>query len=355
MDVHAYTRLCWPLECWPEADRAAWRLHCTPGDPFEDVRPGAALRADTLIALIKSYGRWLAFLASRGWLDPDEPPLARVTRERLRAYFRFLRRAGNADHTIIGRFGHLAMALAVIVPGAEVSWIRRPDGVSVYSLLPKRRRPLVVPDGQVIAGWGFAMMEDALTRLERGRSDPNALTAYRDGLLIAFFALCGRRLRSVSLLRPGQELRQVGECFRIELSGEQTKTGRRDVFGLPPEFTPWMRRYLEVIRPALLAGRQEEAFWIGRLGGPLTAQGIQTRIQRLSCKRFGIAFGPHRIRHSVVTTVALRLGETAAFGAAVVGNTPAVAEGYNHAGQYQAALRYAALSHKRRRQAGRGR
>ena len=110
-----------------------------------------------------------------------------------------------------------------------------------------------------------------------------------------------------------------------------------------------------VIRPALLAGRQEEAFWIGRLGGPLTAQGIQTRIQRLSCKRFGIAFGPHRIRHSVVTTVALRLGETAAFGAAVVGNTPAVAEGYNHAGQYQAALRYAALSHKRRRQAGRGR
>ena len=347
MDVHAYTRLCWPLEWWPEADRAAWLLHCTPGDPFEDVHPGVRLRAASLATLIKGYGRWLSFLHSRGWLDPDEPPLARVTRERLRAYFRTLRQAGNADHTVIGRFRHLAMALSVIVPGADVSWIQRPDGTSVHSLLPKTRRHLVVPDGQVILDWGVTMMEQARVRLEQGR-DPNALTAYRDGLLIAFFALCGRRLRSVSLLRPGQELCQVGDCFRVELSGEQTKNGKADRFALPPEFTLWMRRYLDVIRPALLDGQRQEALWIGRLGTPLTTHGIQTRIQRLSRQRFGISFGPHRIRHSVVTTVALRLGETAAFGAAVVGNTPAVAEGYNHAGQYQAALRYAALSRQRR-------
>ncbi|ATR19460.1 Hypothetical protein RMHFA_04724 (plasmid) [Roseomonas mucosa] len=349
MDVHAHTRLCWPLERWPEADRAAWRLHCTPGDPFGDVRPGARLRRASLATLIKGYGRWLSFLHSRGWLDPDEPPLARVTQERLRAYFRTLRRAGNADHTVIGRFGQLAMALAVIVPGAEVSWIRKPDGTSVHALLPKHTRQLVVPDGQVILDWGVTMMEQARVLLEQGRD--KALTAYRDGLLIVLFALCGRRLRSVSLLRPGHELRQVGDCFRVELSGEQTKNGKADRFGLPPEFTPWMRRYLDVIRPALLDGQRHEALWISAQGGPLTTHGIQTRIQRLSLKRFGISFGPHRIRHSVVTTVALRLGETSAFGAAVVGNTPAVAEGYNHAGQCQAALRYAALIHKRRRAA----
>lgn len=43
------------------------------------------------------------------------------------------------------------MALAVIVPGADTGWIRRPDGVSVHALLPRTARPLVVPDGQVIA------------------------------------------------------------------------------------------------------------------------------------------------------------------------------------------------------------
>ncbi|APT60379.1 hypothetical protein RGI145_23840 (plasmid) [Roseomonas gilardii] len=345
-------RLCWPLSWWPEADRLAWLLHCTPGDPFHDDRPGARHRTATLIALVKAYGRWLAFLASRGWLDPDEPPLARVTRARLRAFFHELRRVGNADHTVIGRFSHLAMALAVIVPGAEVSWIRRPDGVSVHSLLPKNTRTLVVPDGQVILDWGVTMMRQARARLERG-GDRNALTAYRDGLLIVLLALCGRRLRSVSLLRPGHELRQVGECFRVEFTPAQTKTKRRDRFGLHEGFTPWMRHYLEVIRPALLVGQRQEALWIGRLGEPLSAQGIQTRIQRLSRQRFGISFGPHRIRHSIVTTAALRLGATPSFGAAVVGNTPAVAEGYNHAGQCRAAALYAQVIRERRRNNGR--
>ena len=342
------SRLCRPLACWPEADRLAWLLHCTPGEPFRDVRPGARLRAASRATLIKAYGRWLAFLDSRGWLDPDEPPLERVTSPRLRAYFRTLRRAGNADYTIIGRFRHLGMALSVIVPEADVSWIQRPDGVSVHSLLPKDRRHLVVPDGQVIAEWGFAMMEQARARLEQG-DDPGALIAYRDGLLIVLLALCGRRLRSVSLMRPGQELRQVGECFRVEFSPAQTKNRKADRFGLHPAFTPWMRHYLEVIRPALLDGQRQEALWISAQGTPLTAQGITTRIQRLSRKRFGIGFGTHRIRHSVVTTAALRLGETAAFGAAVVGNTPAVAEGYNHAGQHHAAALYAQVIRERRR------
>ena len=349
MSAPRRSRLCWPLEWWPEADRAAWRLHCTPGDPFHDDRPGAALRADTLITLVKAYGRWLSFLDSRGWLDPDEPPLARVTRERLRALFHELRRAGNADHTVIGRFSHLAMALAVIVPGADTGWIRRPDGVSVHALLPRTTRQLVVPDGQVIADWGIGLMRQALARLERG-SDPNALVAYRDGLLIVFFALCGRRLRSVSLLRPGQELRQVGECFRVEFSPAQTKTKRRDRFGLHEGFTPWMRHYLEVIRPALLAGRRQEALWISAQGGPLTTHGISSRIQRLSRQRFGIGFGPHRIRHSIVTTAALWLGAPPSFGAAVVGNTPAVAEkSYNHASSCRAATLYAQVIRDRRR------
>ena len=181
------------------------------------LRPGVALRAITRVAVIKGYGRWLSFLHSRGWLDPHEAPLARVTRPRLRAYFRTLLRAGNANSTVIVRFSQLTMALQVIAPGEDVSWICRPDGVSVYALLPKARRVLVVPDGQVLADWGFAMMEEATARPEAAR-ETNDLAAYRDGLLIALFSLCGRRLRSMTLLRPGHELRWTGVCFRIELT-----------------------------------------------------------------------------------------------------------------------------------------
>jgi hypothetical protein len=78
---------------------------CSPGDPFDDdPHYGAALRPHSREQIRKGCGRWLCFLAARGWLDPLQPPLQRVTRERLRAYFHTLRGAGNADDTIIGRF-----------------------------------------------------------------------------------------------------------------------------------------------------------------------------------------------------------------------------------------------------------
>lgn len=63
-----------------------------------------------------------------------------------------------------------------------------------------------------------------------------------------------------------------------------------------------------------------------------------------------MSFGPHRFRHSVATTIALRLGGPPQLAAAVLGNTPATVEGsYNRSGQCQAAARYAALIAKLRR------
>jgi hypothetical protein len=36
---------CVPFDQWPSTDRAAWQLSCRPGDPFDDIRRGAELRA----------------------------------------------------------------------------------------------------------------------------------------------------------------------------------------------------------------------------------------------------------------------------------------------------------------------
>src|SRR5690348_3000651 len=95
------TARCWPVGQWPDIDRIAWEHGCSPGDPFDDPHYGASLRPDSLTKTAKGYGRWLCFLASRGWLDTGQPPLQRITRPRLRAYFHDLNSAGNADYTII--------------------------------------------------------------------------------------------------------------------------------------------------------------------------------------------------------------------------------------------------------------
>lgn len=343
------SRLCWPLAWWPAVDQAAWALGFTPGDPFDDdPRYGPGLRPGSRPKIRKGYGRWLSFLAGRGWLDPAQPPLARVTRPRLRAYFRALRAAGNSDRTIIGRFSELTMALKVLAPGEDVSWVARPDGVSIYALLPKAQRVLLVPDGDVLFAWGLEMMDEAAAR----PGERNGLTAYRDGLLVALLAARGRRLRSMALLRVGRELVQRGGRFRIELAPDQVKTNKPDRFGLPDRLAPYLRHYLDSVRPALLGGRSEDAVWISAQGGALADASIQSRILRLTRRRFGQAFGPHRFRHAIGTTTALHAPAHPGLAAGLLGISPEILEQhYNRSSQCQAGARFAEVIRQRREQA----
>lgn len=279
---------------WPEADRATWLLNCEPpADPFDDPRYGATLRVTTQVMLIKAHGIWLAFLVSRNELDPSQPPLERVTRPRLRGYFRAMRAAGKADQTIISCFGHLAMAMKVLAPSQDVSWIRCPDGATIYSLLPKIPRPVFVPDRHVLRAWTYDLMNTA-----EQEQDP---ITYRDGLLMACLAARGRRLRSMTLLRVGHELIWRDGRYRIQLTADQVKTNKPDRFDLPEKLTPYMRHYLDVVRPQLLGTENHAALWVERDGQPLKARSIQNQIQVRTKKRFGTAFGPHRFRHAIAT------------------------------------------------------
>ena len=278
------------------------------------------------------------------------PALQRVTRRRLRAYVRALKAAGNADYTIIGRITELAMAMRILTPGADVGWIRRPDGISIYAMLPKNKRPMVVPDARVLFRWGLKMMDTQLA--EGARANP---VAFRDGLLIALLAARGRRLRSMAELRVRREMVRQEVTYRIELGPDQTKTHVHDRFDLPEALTPYVGHYLAKVRPVLLAGCEEDAFWIGARGAPLTAKGIEACILRLSRVRFGVAFGPHRFRHAIATSSALRDPGSPGLAAGVLGGSAQVIEQhYNRAGQIQAARAYAQVVEQRRRKLGGG-
>jgi hypothetical protein len=336
---------CWKLTQWPASDQAAWARDVLPGDPFDDPHYGSTLALDTLKKTCKGYGRWLSFLASRGWLDPEEPALARVTRPRLRAYFRTLQKAKNASSTIIGRFAELARALRILAPGSDTSWVLKPDGVTVYVLLRKTQRALVVPHSDVLFHWGLDMMDAAAAQPLKSAH----LTAYRDGLLIAIFAARGRRLRSMSLLRIGQELLRPDQVFRIELTPDQVKTRKHDRFDLPEKLTSYISHYLEVVRPILVKHGSSDAFWIGRGGRKLTAKSIQERILTLSQERFGTAFGPHRFRHAIGTTAPLLNPANPGIAAGMLGISKEVLElHYNRSGQVQATTTFADIIKKRR-------
>lgn len=326
---------------WPERDRAAWLLDCSPSHPYDDDGPHFAvtLRPSTLGKMKKGYGRWLRFLEARGWLDPDLPALERVTRLRLGAYLRELKRAGNANSTIVGRVQELEMTLKALSPGQDVSWLQRPWGPTLYSSLPQVKRALLVPDANVLFEWGLALMDGA-----EAEPVPNLrLTRYRDGLLIAMLAARARRIRSVHLLRIDRELTKSGGRYRIELSRDQTKT-KADRFWLPDRLTLYLDYYLEVVRPALATSSASEAMWISHHGTPLTEKGLTTQIFRRTLKRFGTGFGPHRFRHALATSTTYALPGHPDLAAAVLGiSGPVAAEHYVRADQVRASQTYAAL------------
>lgn len=249
---------------------------------------------------------------------------------------------------MIGRFAELTMALKVMVPDVDVNWVRRPDGATVYSLLPPVRRTLMVPDAGVLFEWGIQMMDKAATRARHiGR-----LAAYRDGLLIAMLAARGRRLRSMALLRVGHELVRHDDRYQIVLSKDQVKTNKADRFDLPKQLTPYVDHYLNNVRPALLGKQVTKALWVTAYGNSQSEGGIQCRIRRLSKPRFGQSFGPHRFRHAIITTVALRLSRNQDLGSDLLNISPDITERhYNRAGQCRVGARYADLieGHRRKR------
>ncbi len=341
--------LSMPMAEWPASDQAAWARDLLPVHPFDDEGPHYAttLRPESIAKTQKGYGRWLRFLDDNGWLDGSVQAIARVTRTRLAAYFRHLHAVGNRDYTIIGRFQELAMALRILTPGEDVSWVRRPWGETIYSMLPKRKRDVLVPCARVLFHWGLEMMDDALSESR----DWTWRSNYRDGLLIAMLAARGRRRRSMQLLRPGKELLHYEEGFWVELQPGQSKGKKSDRFSLPDTLTPYIQIYLHEVRPGLLDGALHETLWITQRGEPLSAKAITNRIIKLSRKRFGQSFGPHRFRHAIGTLSALEASDIPELASAVLNISPAVADGHYivQPEQIAASLLYAEIVQARRR------
>ena len=73
-----------------------WRRATRKAKLFDDDGRAGHWSATSKINAEKAYGLWLAFLASAGQLDPFEPPVARVTEDRLQAYLQTLQ--GRKSH-----------------------------------------------------------------------------------------------------------------------------------------------------------------------------------------------------------------------------------------------------------------
>src|SRR5262245_12811456 len=118
----AVARRCRPLDQWPQWDRRQWQSALKVGDPLDESGCRAERSPFSNRAIVKGYGRWLAWLDSRGLLDEQVLPGDRITRDRVRAYVGYLE-AENASGTVIARIIELKVTAAIMDPGRDWSWI----------------------------------------------------------------------------------------------------------------------------------------------------------------------------------------------------------------------------------------
>ncbi len=320
-----------PFAEWPVLDRHRWEALRAPVVPgrFSERSAATKLSPRSLEKFGDGYARWLGFLRYRGWLDATASPGARVTTERLAAYFDLLVELENRPYTILGRFQELARALALLEPGTCFRHVTHPGGRPLRETLDLRSRDQEIHHPADLLLWGIELMEGALSRSPRRRQ-----VQMRDGLLIAILAFRGLRLGSVVSLTLDGSVRRDGPegMWRLDIQGEDVKNSRYILATLPRLLGPWIDRYVEVERRELLAGQKSEAFWINWGGEPLAPIGLDKRIRWLSAKRFGAsrAFGTHRFRYCISTTAPLLILDQPGLAAALLRITSRVmAEHYD--------------------------
>lgn len=332
-----------PLDAWPDLDRRAWEEANRNGDILDGQGPAARWTAKTRASGRKAYGCWLRYLMDRDRLEHVTAIGERVSLENLRDYIGELR-PQLSPNTVLTRLRHLSMAIAAMDPAADRSLINlaigrlTPLSRPVRDKTPKLVSPVVLLDlgMKLIAGWqGRAGHDPRLNAMD-----------FRDGLMIAFLALCPIRVANLAAMTIGGHLTFPAGRPRIQFAATEMKGKRALAFDWPDCLVQSLEFYLREIHPLLYAGSLETPppLWpsLARRQPQMTPHGIYTRITQVTEKHLGVAISPHLFRDAAATFIAELAPEHARMAAAVLQHRSFATTNrhYIHGPQHLAAHKY---------------
>ncbi len=292
---------------WPEIDRQVWAALFTEGDLFDDRGPACHWAAATRKSNAAHYGRWLTWLSATGQLDPDLHPADRLTEDRVAAYGRHLMER-VAPRTVASLLIGLKCVVQRMAPDRNWRWLKdltnRLDSWAPQSASLGAR---IRPAGDILT----IVLAELEPALQEGSPAPRQAVQYRDVFMIALLTAWPIRLRNFAALRLNEHVLRTGTEWRLEIPGEQTKTGQPVRQVLPERLRPYFEHYLDHVRPALPAPSDPDAFWPGTRRKPLAPNTIYQTIMRETRRLFGIAINPHSFRSIAATTLAESSAEDA--------------------------------------------
>lgn len=326
------TRNSLKKEAWPTGDKVMWQRAFTRRSVLDEGGSCADWASETRRVSARDYGYWLQFVLNFDPAMAAEPPVARLTRERVLAYCKSMESVSALTRAC--RIARLHTLVRAANPTVDLGWlaeIRRG-----LEKLARRTGPVrskhnrVMATGRLINA-GVKLLSDA----HRDECNPMRKRAkdFRDGLMIALLAARPLRIKNFAGLRLGLHLRATATGYAIDIPGEETKTGRPIESFVPDDLVPWLSIYLSEYRPYLLHGRLSDHVWVHSAGGAYTPGSLSQRISKLTARNLGVAISPHLFRDCAATTIATDDPEHVHTIAPILGHsTIRIAENhYNHA------------------------
>jgi hypothetical protein len=291
-----------PVALWPPQDHCLFDAAYAPGDVFDDTGgAGQHLSPATRTSIRFAWRRWLAFLDQYHREDLAMNPADRITPERVGAYVEHLRRQVAAS-SVACSVAHLHAGARLVAPDRDWAWLKALQTRLQAQAQPKDRFDRLTPAHKTL-DLGLCLMDQAVEMTQSGKSRREI--QYRDGLILAVLSLWPIRRRSIAALTVGRHLKLDRDRAELVLFAADTKSKRAESWPVPGLLVPYLARYLADIRPALVRGPDQGAFWPSLKGGALAGGQIYELVRRRTAQNFGSAMALHDFRRAAATFLAM--------------------------------------------------
>jgi integrase len=235
------------------------------------------------------YGRWLAWLMEHAPEALAEPPGQRGTPERLMAWMRSLQHL--APMTRWRRLDGALQMMRAAAPeadwGAQLRLLAHLRAATMRNHGQRKQGRILSSEvllqaGLDLAGSGAEAATTPMTRMAHRR----------DGLMVAFLALLPLRLTTFRTLELGQSVLRMDGRWVVAVEGDRMKAGRPWEAPLPQVLADPFARYVDEVRPWLMA-RQ-----------PYSGLRLRLRIGKVTRALTGVLVPPHFFRDAAATTAA---------------------------------------------------
>jgi integrase/recombinase XerD len=294
------SKLQLPFQQWPSEDRKRWENAFREGDIFDEDKRGTHLSQATRKALRVSYAQYLGFLSDNHTNLLTEPPKARLDRRLIAEYVGLLRKT-HQDISIATSLHHLRLALKLICPKEDWSWLLTITKRIAAAAPRKAKRYGLVSSDQLYL-LGLELMDSAVVEAaDQTEISKTTAMKYRDGMLITLLSLVVLRRRTATALRIGKQLVRSGDHWALEIPKEDVKGKRPLDFALSSDLSDRIDLYLQKYRPRLPGAKSHAALWPSNKGGAMSANAIYDTVCKRTKKAFGFTVNPHRFRHAAGT------------------------------------------------------